>query len=94
METPLVIGPLSTWGLEIRAGREWGQLKGDQMELTEGKLTALEGLVNELMKPSPEEDKIQVFLKAAGLNDPKDPLARIHAVLDALRFEHPDKEMK
>lgn len=63
------------------------------MELTEGRLTALEGLVNELMKTSPEEEKIQTFLKEAGLNDPKDPLARIHAVLDALRFEHPDKEI-
>jgi hypothetical protein len=64
------------------------------MELSEGKLNALEGLVNELMKPSPEESKIQSYLKEAGLNDPKDPLARIHAVLDALRFEHPDKEME
>lgn len=64
------------------------------MELTESKLTALEGLVNELMKAVPEEEKIQIFLKAAGLNDPKDPLARIHAVLDALRFEHPDKEIR
>lgn len=64
------------------------------MELNEDRLTALEGLVNELMKPTPEEEKIQSYLKEAGLNDPKDPLARIHAVLDALRFEHPDKEIE
>ena len=64
------------------------------MELTESRLNALEGLVNELMKPSPEEEKIQSFLREAGLHDPKDPLARIHAVLDALRFEIPDKELK
>lgn len=93
MESALVIGRLFACGLQIPA-RESGDTKGDQMELTESKLTALEGLVNELMKAVPEEEKIQIFLKAAGLNDPKDPLARIHAVLDALRFEHPDKEIR
>ena len=63
------------------------------MDLSEARLSALEGLVNELMKPSPEEEKVQSYLREAGLHDPKDPLARIHAVLDALHFEHPDKEI-
>jgi len=64
------------------------------MEFNEGQLSALEGLVNELMKASPVEEKIQSFMALAGLNDPKDQLARIQAVLDALKFEHPSKEIE
>lgn len=64
------------------------------MELSERQLNVLEGLVNELLKATPEEEKIQSYLTAAGLEDPKDPVARIQTVLDALRFELPETEIK
>jgi hypothetical protein len=64
---------------------------GEKMDLTEKKLTALEGLVNELLKPQPKEEKVQSFLKDVGIQDPGDPVARIQIVLDALRFEEKDK---
>ncbi len=64
------------------------------MELNEVQLIALEGLVNELLKPAPEEEKIQGFLAEAGISDPKDPVARIQTVLNALKFEHQDKEIQ
>lgn len=63
------------------------------VELNDRQLVALEGLVNELLKNVPEEEKIQSYLNAAGLEDPKDPVARIQAVLNALRFELPDAEI-
>lgn len=63
------------------------------MDLNDAQLSALEELVNELMKPAPEETKVRSCLKLAGLHDPRDPLARIQTVLDALRFELPDKEL-
>jgi hypothetical protein len=64
------------------------------LELSERQLVVLEGLVNELLKAAPEEEKIQSFMTAAGLEDPIDPVARIQTVLDALRFELPDSEIK
>lgn len=57
------------------------------MVVNDAQLDALEGLVDELLKNSPEELKIQSFMKQAGITDPKNHTDRVQAVLDALRFE-------
>lgn len=67
---------------------------GGYMKLSEDRLQAIEVLVNELLKSSPEESKVQGFLKKAGIEDPKDPVARIESVLEALQYQQPEKDFK
>jgi hypothetical protein len=62
--------------------------------VNDAQLDALEGLVDELLKNSPEEVKIQTFMRQAGLIDPKNHTDRVQAVLDALRFEDRKLEME
>ena len=64
------------------------------MDLSETQLHALENLVDELLKPTPEEGKVQHFLSDAGISDPHDPVARIQTVLEALRFHAPEQEFE
>jgi len=58
------------------------------------KLTALENLVDELLKPSPKESVIDNCMHAAGLDKSKDPIERINRVLSALQFETPIQEIE
>jgi hypothetical protein len=58
------------------------------------RLTVLENLVEELLKDKPEEKTIKQYFKMAGIEDSHDPLERIQEVLQALRFEEPEKEIQ
>jgi hypothetical protein len=62
------------------------------MSLPAEKLRILENLAEELLKDEPEEAKVQKYLGAAGIPDPKDPIERINKVLLALHFEEAGKD--
>lgn len=64
------------------------------MILPNDRLRVLEVLVEELIKDDPREEIVIDCMKAAGIEDSKDPIDRINKVLMALHFEEPDKEIK
>ena len=49
-----------------------------------GRLQQLEGLVDELIKMSPQENRIRSYMKAVGLPYSDDPMERMDSVLTAL----------
>lgn len=62
-------------------------MEPDELGIEDMRLIALEELVNELMKPLPEERLVQSYMKQSGLKDPGDQVARIQLVLKTLQFE-------
>jgi len=64
------------------------------MELPAERLRVLELLADELMKDQPKESLVIEYMNQAGLEDSKDPIARINQVLMALHFTEADKEFK
>jgi hypothetical protein len=64
------------------------------MELPAERLRVLELLADELMKDEPKESLVMAYMQKAGLEDSKDPIARINQVLMALHFTEPNKEFK
>ena len=57
---------------------------------TEQYVTQLEGLVEELLKESPEEVLIRTKMETLGIQYSEDPVERINRVLCAL---HPDETL-
>ncbi|MCB9025671.1 MAG: hypothetical protein H6625_05095 [Bdellovibrionaceae bacterium] len=56
-------------------------------------LDLLELLTQEVTKEDPEEEKLKQYMKKAGIKYSKDPIARIHAVLQEIHFmEKEEKE--
>lgn len=68
--------------------------KDSTAEFDDEQMTALEELVNELMKTAPEERLVQSYIKEAGLKDPGDQVSRIQLVLKTLQFKTPRTEFE
>jgi hypothetical protein len=47
-------------------------------------LAELENLIDELIKPAPQEARIKAYMSAAGLTYSEDPIERMNHVLEAL----------
>lgn len=62
------------------------------MEIDKSRLSDLELLVDELLKPMPEEQKVQSYMRKVGLSDPGEPIGRLQTVLELLNFREKDKE--
>lgn len=46
----------------------------------------LELLTHEIVKENPEEEKLKLYMKKAGIKYSKDPLTRIHTILEEIDF--------
>ncbi|MCB0356113.1 MAG: hypothetical protein KDD40_03855 [Bdellovibrionales bacterium] len=49
-------------------------------------LSLLEQLTNEITKEKPEEKKVKLYMKKAGIEYSSDPIKRIHRVLQEIHF--------
>lgn len=58
------------------------------------RLILLENLVEELIKPTPEEKKVKEYMKQTGLEYTADPIDRLNMVLKALHFVETKEENK
>lgn len=61
--------------------------KGEVVEVSQNQLDVMERLVEELLKPCPEESLVEDYMQKAGLEYNSDPIERINMVLQALHFE-------
>jgi CO dehydrogenase/acetyl-CoA synthase delta subunit len=59
---------------------------------TSERMTQLESLVDELIKESPQEDRVRTCMLGAGLEYSSDPIERMENVLSALEGERQNSQ--